>query len=220
MTASLPPTTSGALLALAAFAFVMSITPGPNNLMLLASGARFGLRRTLPHILGITGGFAALLVVAWAGAAALLLQWPAALRILTILSAAYLLWLGWALLRAAPPSSAAVDAGARPMSLLEAAAFQFVNPKGWSMAVAAVAITADAGLAPALALLALVAVGSAINLPCVLVWAVFGASLRRALERRWAYRAFALGMAATIVATALWMLAPLFRANGFAGAAH
>ena len=118
---------------LAIFMFVSSITPGPNNLMLLSSGIRFGFNRTVPHMLGITGGMVLLLLVAYAGVGALLLASPGLDKLLTVACCAYLLWLATALLKNDEPARGAADAApgttqARPMRMHEAALFQFVNP--------------------------------------------------------------------------------------------
>ena len=225
-----------AILPLVTFVLVMSITPGPNNFMLLASGARFGLQRSLPHLFGITGGFLLLLTIAYAGVAAVLLAWPAVTAALTVLCAAYLLWLASSLLReahaatrsavgpaaesarAVPASPAARvegESGApRPLRPIESALFQFVNPKAWGMAVAAVAMLGDV-LDPRVtrveALAVLLAVSAAINLPCMLLWTMFGAALRRVLERPVARRTFNLAMAGLVVGTAAWMLLALLR---------
>ncbi len=205
------------LLPLAAFAFVMSITPGPNNFMLLSSGARFGLLRSVPHLLGVTLGFAALLGLAYAGVAALLLGFPVVLSGLTLLCAAYLGWLAWSLLRSEPPAESAAEGqsglAGRPMTTSEAALFQFVNPKGWAMAVSAVGLVAQAPLTPSWSLALLLIVCSAVNLPCVFAWAAFGAALRRALQRPLVHRAFTTVMAVAIALTALWMLRPLWSAT-------
>ena len=205
------------LYALASFAFVMSITPGPNNLMLLASGARFGVRRTVPHLLGITAGFMLLLAVTWAGVGALLLAVPQIGMVLTLLCIVYLLWLGWLLLRSPAPADpatgtsapAAAEIAARPLRWGEAAAFQFVNPKAWGMAVTATSLVRELPLPSLLRLALLVLLSGMINLPCVFVWCAFGAVLRRHLARPRVRLAFNLAMAACIVATAAWMLWPL-----------
>ena len=120
--------------ALLTYAFVTSITPGPNNFMLLASGVNFGFWRTVPHMLGISVGFASLLIGVGCGLGALLMAFPALHTSLKVAGGAYLLYLSW---RIASSRSLATngEAGARPMTLLESAAFQWVNPKAWVMAV-------------------------------------------------------------------------------------
>ena len=112
------------------------------------------------------------------------------------------------------PSALVVDAPAaagalQPMSFVGASLFQFVNPKGWAMAVASVGITAQWPVEPALGLTWLLAIAMLVNLPCVLVWLIGGALLRRLLGTHGVRRAFDFAMAALVIATALWMLLPL-----------
>jgi threonine/homoserine/homoserine lactone efflux protein len=198
------------LLPLAAFAFVMSITPGPNNLMLLNSGVRFGVRRSMPHVLGITVGFGGLIAVAFAGVAALVLLNPGVMTVLTISCVTYLLWLAWQLLRPGRAVDGPTAAAAlQPMSFVGASLFQFVNPKAWAMAVASVGITAQWPVEPVLGLTWLLAIAMLVNLPCVLSWLIGGALLRRLLGTRGVRRAFDFAMAALVIATAVWMLLPL-----------
>jgi threonine/homoserine/homoserine lactone efflux protein len=111
------------LLALILYAFVSSITPGPNNLMLLASGVNFGFRRTIPHMLGIGGGFTVMVLVVGLGLAGLFLAYPPARMVLTLVSVVYLLWLAWKIANAAPPDKTP-DAAGQPFGFLQAAGFQ------------------------------------------------------------------------------------------------
>src|SRR6056297_1783710 len=94
------------LTALLAFAFVTVITPGPNNLMLMASGANFGFRRTVPHMMGICLGFPAMVLLVGLGVMQVFDAWPASYTILKALSIAYLLYLAWRIANAAPPGRA------------------------------------------------------------------------------------------------------------------
>src|SRR5882672_3861123 len=111
------------------FALAMAFTPGPNNVMLAASGARFGIRRTLPHLAGVTIGFPVMILLVGLGLASILLASPMLQLGMKIVSCAYLLWLA---LQIARSSGAGSDKnGAKPMSFLQAAAFQWVNPKAW-----------------------------------------------------------------------------------------
>jgi len=187
------------LAALAVFAFVSSITPGPNNLMLLASGVNFGFRRTVPHMLGIGVGFGALTAIAGLGLAGLFAAWPPARVVLQILSVAYMLWLAWRIAHAAPPRPGAP--GGRPMSLLQAAAFQWVNPKAWTMALGAVALYAPG--ADLMTLAVVVAVFVAVNVPSVAVWAGAGVALAGLLRDPVWLRRFNRTMAVALVAS-LW----------------
>lgn len=168
--------TADTFLALLVFAFVSSITPGPNNLMLLVSGVNFGFVRTIPHMLGIGAGFLSLLLGVGLGLGAVLTAFPQLHLALKIAGGAYLLYLSW---RIAMSRSLAEkgQAGARPMPFIEAAAFQWVNPKAWVMAVTAMALYTSAEK-PFLSMVFVAAAFAAVNLPSVSTWAGFGVALR------------------------------------------
>ena len=185
------------LAALAAFAFVTSITPGPNNLMLMASGANFGVRRTVPHMLGVALGFVLMAVLVGAGLAQVFTAVPQAYTGLKVLSVAYLLYLAWRIATAPPPGEAA-RAG-RPMSFIAAAAFQWVNPKAWAMALTAVSVYAPSQSLGGIGLVAVVF--GIVNLPSVGVWAALGQGMRRVLTNPRRMRVFNVGMAALLVAS-------------------
>lgn len=188
------------LLALILYAFVSSITPGPNNLMLLASGVNFGFRRTIPHMLGIGGGFTVMVGIVGVGLAGLFLAYPPARLTLTIVSILYLVWLAWKIANAAPPSHAATAAG-KPLGFLQAAAFQWVNPKAWTMALTANTLYAPNADWPSV--LAVAAAFGAVNLPSVSCWALMGTMMRGVLREPKRLRLFNWTMAALLVAT-LW----------------
>ena len=189
--------TSDVFLALCAFAFVTSITPGPNNLMLMASGANFGLRRTVPHMLGVGLGFGFMVVCVGLGLAGLCEAWPPLRLVLAVLSVGYLLWLAWRIATAAAPEGGAVG---RPMTFAQAAAFQWVNPKAWTMALSAVTLYASASV---WSVLLVAAVFTAVNLPTVSSWTVLGVQMKRFLTSPLRLRAFNWTMAALLVAS-LW----------------
>ncbi|MBW0003466.1 MAG: LysE family translocator [Hyphomicrobiales bacterium] len=201
------------LSAAATFGFVTSITPGPNNMMLLASGLNFGVRRTLPHMFGISTGYVVLMLAAGFGMGELLRDLPGAFVALKIIGGLYMLWLAWQIARAAPPSeevaegetpSAASSSKNRPMSFLGAVAFQWVNPKAWVIVVTAVATyVAPNNLVRDLVIVT--GVCGLINVPSVGVWALFGASLRRLLRDPIWRRRFNVTMALLLVAS-LWPL--------------
>ncbi|WP_342754476.1 LysE family translocator [Pantoea sp. MBD-2R] len=180
---------------------VMSITPGPNNLLLATSGVNFGLRRTLPMVLGIMVGCAVQIVMATL-MLDFLLQWMSAIRTpLTLLGCAYLLWLSWKIFRAGAPE---LHEKARPMTLVGGAMFQAVNPKAWLMAInVALMYTASSSL--------MVVAGGfmLLNLPCILIWAMMGDRLGQHLQVAWKRRLFNALMAFSLVLTTLWMLVEL-----------
>ncbi|MFN7030526.1 MAG: LysE family translocator [Sphingopyxis sp.] len=182
--------------ALAAFALVSSITPGPNNMMLMASGANFGLRRTAPHALGVGFGFTLMIVLVGVGLMGLFDLFPVLNLILKVVSVAYLLWLAWKMANAGAPSGGDSLRG-RPMSFGQAVLFQWVNPKAWSMALTAIALYApDRNIA---AVLLVAAIFGVINLPSTSLWAVMGVSLRGWLSSPARLRAFNWTMAALLV---------------------
>ena len=191
--------TSALLLALAAFALVSSITPGPNNLMLMASGINFGFRPTIPHMLGVAIGFTVMIVAVGAGVATGLSVVPGLLGIIKWLSVAYLLYLAWKI-ATAPPKPFDGTSGARPMTFLQAAACQWINPKAWTMALTAASAYLPAG-DRGTALLVMAVVFGAINLPSVGLWAAMGVSLRRFLADPRRLRTFNVVAALTLAAT-------------------
>jgi threonine/homoserine/homoserine lactone efflux protein len=190
--------------ALLLYAFVSSITPGPNNFMLLASGVNFGFRRTIPHMLGIGVGFFSLLLgVGW-GLGAMLTAFPSLHLGLKVLGGAYLLYLAWKIATSRSLSSGK-DAKARPMTFLEAAAFQWVNPKAWVMAVSSMAVYTDP-LAPFLTAFLVAAAFAAVNFPSVSTWAGFGVAMRGFLADPARLRWFNVTMGALLALTLVPML--------------
>ena len=191
------------LLALLAFAFVTSMTPGPNNLMLMASGANFGLRRSVPHMLGVGVGFVVMLMGVGAGLAELFAAVPYADAVLKAVSVAYLLFLAGKIALAAPPEAG--QTRGRPMTFLGAAAFQWVNPKAWAMALSAVSVYAPSQSLPGIA--AVAAVFGAVNLPSVSSWTLLGHSMRALLTDPGRRRAFNAVMALLLIASLYPILA-------------
>lgn len=178
------------LLALVAFAFVSSITPGPNNLMLMASGTNFGFVRTLPHMIGVGLGFTGMIFLLGLGVVQVFNAIPGSLLALKVGSAVYLLYLAWKIANAAPPADANdASAEGRPLTFLQAVLFQWVNPKAWTMALTAIgAYTIPEN--PLVSLLIVTAVFGAINLPCVSSWTALGTQLRRLLNNPLRLRIF------------------------------
>lgn len=187
--------------AMVAFAFVSSITPGPNNLMLLASGVNFGFWRTVPHMLGIGAGFLSLLLGVGFGLGAMLSAYPQLHLALKVVGGAYLLYLAWR--TAMSRSMGAADSHkARPMRFWEAAAFQWVNPKAWIMAVTAMAIYTDPR-APFASVLFVAVTFALVNLPSVSTWTGFGTALRGFLADPARLKWFNIAMG-LLLAASLW----------------
>ncbi|MGC4006435.1 MAG: LysE family translocator [Pirellulales bacterium] len=191
-----------ATLALMAYGCVASVTPGPNNMMLLASGVNFGFLRTIPHLLGIAFGFLSLLLGVGFGLGALLKAYPELQWGLKIAGAGYTLFLAWKTFRAR-----SLDTGrerARPMRFFEAAAFQWVNPKAWVLAVTAMALYALPE-SPIESVLWITATFTLVNLPSVACWAGCGAALRGFLSDPTRLKWFNITMGVLLAAT-LWPL--------------
>ncbi len=189
-------------LALAGFAFVTSATPGPNNMMLMASGANFGLRRTVPHMLGVALGFGAMIALLGLGVDRFIFGHPALEQALRWLSLAYMLWLAWKIASASGGPGKPDHAATRPMTFVQAAAFQWVNPKAWAMALGALSAYA-AGVG---GVLVVAAIFTLINLPVVSIWAAMGQGLRRWLNNPTRLRVFNVSMALLLVASMLPVL--------------
>lgn len=211
------------LLSLCLFAFVTSITPGPNNALLLASGVNFGLRRTVPHLLGVTLGFTFMQLALGLGVGFVFDAVPGLYPTLRALGLAYLLYLAWRIATAAPPPAApsegrapdpaapaavpkAAPAKIRPMTFLEASAFQWVNPKAVMMCITAASTYAPHDT-PVSGALIVAAVFFIAGMPCVALWAVTGSSLRGLLSDRRRLKAFNWAMALGLVAS----MAPMAR---------
>jgi threonine/homoserine/homoserine lactone efflux protein len=185
------------------FAIAGSFTPGPNNIMLTASGANFGFRRTLPHILGICIGFPLMVAAVGIGLGRLFEVVPAIHAVLKVAGTAYLLWLAWRIATAG--SADAGDAGARPLSI-EAAAFQWVNPKAWIMATGAISTFTLAGEAILPQVLTIVGIFTVVSVPSATVWTLLGIGIARLLRSPLALRLFNIGMGALLALSVVWIL--------------
>ncbi|WP_374367830.1 LysE family translocator [Dongia sp.] len=193
------------LLALSVFAFVTSISPGPSNFMLLSSGANFGFRRTLPQVLGITVGFKLLLLGVGLGLGALLMAFPPLHLALKIAGGGYLLYLAWRI--GMSRGMSATDAvTARPLTFLESAAFQWINPKAWVVAMTTMAVYTSPE-APFHSVLLISIAFTLVNFPAVSSWAGFGVALRGFLADPERLKWFNITMGLLLAATLWPMLA-------------
>jgi threonine/homoserine/homoserine lactone efflux protein len=189
------------LFPLLGFVLAGTVTPGPNNLMVLASGANWGLRRTMPHILGISFGFPAMVVAVGVGLDALLDAYPSIHVVLKWVAFAYLLWLAWKIANTAnPKADGGVNARqARPMSLLGAAAFQWVNPKAWAMVIGGMALFTTPGGNPLFEVGIMALLFGLVCLPNCIIWCVFGTAIARYLANDRHRLIFNIAMAALLV---------------------
>lgn len=198
---------SGLFLAFLTFAFVSSITPGPNNTMLLISGVNFGFRRTIPHIFGVTIGFAILVMVASMGLGEMFIKWPFLDTLLRYGCAVYLIYLAWQILRSRQVQIN--NSAKKPVSFFQAVLFQWVNPKAWVMAI--VGVTTYVPIQHFFVNMAIL-----IGVYLVFVfcsggtWVLFGNWIQRFLHRPHYLRIFNVTMALLLVLS----LYPLLQGNG------
>lgn len=193
------------LLAFAAYAFVTSITPGPNNTMLLVSGANFGFRSTIPVILGVNLGFSVMVLAVGLGIGSVFTAFPVLHDLLRYGGAAYLVYLAWKI--AGSGGMDAEGAGGKPLSFAQTAAFQWINPKAWIMAIGAVATyTPQDRFFSNILIVTLVFM--AINAPCIVAWAGIGTMLRGFLGNTRFLRIFNVVMALLLVVSLYPVLFP------------
>ncbi|MDJ0947310.1 MAG: LysE family translocator [Alphaproteobacteria bacterium] len=192
------------LMALAGFAFVASITPGPSNLILLASGVNFGFWRSAPVVLGVSFGFLSMLLIVGLGVGQVLQTSETVYTILKIVSVLYVVWLAWKIATSSPMRAEDDEAAARPLTFWQAGLLQWVNPKAWTVAlIVTVSYTSPADYLPSLLLITLLF--GLVNLPSISTWAVFGVVLRQILVDPRKVRVFNVVMAVLLVAS----MAPL-----------
>jgi threonine/homoserine/homoserine lactone efflux protein len=189
--------------ALLSYVSLMSVTPGPNNLMLAASGGNFGFRRSIPHLLGISIGhgiqvFIVGVLLAWVMASINTVR-----PILGVFGCAYLLWLSWKIWKAGSPEG---KESAKPMSFLAAALFQWINPKAWVMVINTVILFLPAEQNSMLAAAGLAVLCALINLPCICIWAWLGDALRQHLLIPKILKLFNGIMASLMAITAFFLL--------------
>jgi threonine/homoserine/homoserine lactone efflux protein len=198
--------TTAILFAFSLFALVSSITPGPNNVMLLASGVNYGFRRTLPHMLGVTVGFSVMLVMVGFGLAEFFLRAPGFYRVLRWAGALYLLYLAVRIATAGPVTTDTGGANkSRPFGFMAAALFQWVNPKAWVVAVTAFSAYVPAGVSSTW-ILVFGLLFAMVNIPCISVWVLFGTILKHWLHEPRTARIFNVVMAILLMVSLLPML--------------
>ena len=175
--------------ALVSFALVSSITPGPNNLMLMASGANFGARRTLPHMLGVSLGFVAMVFLVGVGLAQIFDRAPIVYTAMKVLSAGFIVYLSWKIATAAEIAPQTNTVSATPLTFTQAAAFQWVNPKAWAMALTTITNFTPAER-PASSIFLAGVIFAAVNFPCITSWTLVGTQIKKFLTNQFRRRAF------------------------------
>jgi threonine/homoserine/homoserine lactone efflux protein len=190
------------LLPLMSYCFVMSATPGPNNVMLATTGASFGYRGALPVILGIQAGVFVQTMLMCVGLGSVFVAYPMAQQVLRIAGALYLMFLAWKLAGA----SVAGTGAPKPVSFTQAALFQALNPKSWlkSITMASVFLPAQGNMLAGALLVS--GIGTVVGMPCSVTWALFGASIRGVLKAPHSRRVFNLAMGAILFILAVMFL--------------
>lgn len=189
---------SQTIVALVAYGAAGSFTPGPNNLMLMTSGTNFGVRRSLRHLAGVCVGFTLMVLVIGLGLAGLFRAWPPAMKILTAVSVAYTGWLAWKIARAGRPSQDAAEASrAEPLGFWAAAAFQWVNPKAWTMGLSTMTLFApDQAMR---SVLIITGVYGVLTIASTCTWLFIGVPIRRWLSTDRRLKTFNYSMALLLV---------------------
>ena len=192
-------------LAIILFAIATCVTPGPNNTMIMTSGLNYGIQRSLPHYLGIILGFPAMVIAVGLGLTSLFEKYAVLHLLLKAAGASYLTFLAWKI-ASAPVSDLSVTEG-KPFTFLQAAAFQWVNPKAWVLAVGATATYTVAGSDYGLQVLVIAIIFLIFGAPCIMLWLWFGASLKRLLQKPESVKYFNYAMATLLMLSLL----PVFR---------
>lgn len=194
-----------ASLPFAYFMLISSITPGPNNLMLAASGMNFGIRRSVPHMLGVAIGFLTLMFACAFGVGAIYHAYPQAHIALNIFCAGYILYLAYKIATSGKPDAANPDSTAKPMTFIQAALFQYVNPKAWVMALASTStLLPQTGIAQQSLVLLIMAL--VISAPCVCIWTAFGKGMAALFTSEKSHRIINIILAVLLVATIPMMM--------------
>jgi len=192
--------------AIALFAFSAGITPGPNNIMLMTSGVNFGIKRSIPHLLGISLGFPTMILAVGLGLSAIFQAYPFIHIVIKVIGISYLLYLSWLIAN----SSSKIEGKqvSQPFSFWQAAAFQWVNPKGWIMAVGAIATFTSVQQEINSQVVTIASVFLCVAFPCAVVWLGFGVALKRLLKNERQQRIFNITMALLLVASIIPMMLP------------
>lgn len=195
-------------LAVLFFAFSTTITPGPNNVMIMSSGVNYGVRASMPHFLGICIGFPIMVLLVGFGFGLVFERFPNLHQLIKVLGVAYLLWLAWHIASAAP--KAIKEGHKKPFSFWQAVLFQWVNAKAWMMASGAVAAYTTVTGNQLIEVLLITLAFLLMSFPCVGVWLLFGSFLKRVLTRPLFQRIFNITMGVILVASVIPVLIELW----------
>ena len=190
--------------AIALFAVSTCITPGPNNFMIMTSGLNYGIKRSLQHLVGIYIGFPLMIIVVGLGISEIFELYPMMHIVLKIAGSSYLTFLAWRI--ATAPITEFGESKGRPFSFLQAALFQWINPKAWVLAVGATVTYTVLSEPYPFQIFVIALIFMLFGSPCTLLWLWFGASLKTILRYPRSIKAFNFAMAALLMAS----LVPVF----------
>jgi|TARA_B110000438_G_scaffold32736_1_gene32389 threonine/homoserine/homoserine lactone efflux protein len=196
-------------LAIIVFAVSTCVTPGPNNALIMASGLNYGVRRSLQHFLGICIGFPLMIVAVGLGIVGLFEQFPVLHIILKVVGTAYLCYLAWKI--ATAPVSEFNETHGKPFSFLQAAAFQWVNPKAWVLAIGATVTFTVISDSYVYQVLTIALIFMFFGSPCTMLWLCFGASLKTILQKPSSVRLFNYSMAVLLIGSLLPVFIELYQ---------
>ena len=196
-------------LAIIAFSVTACVTPGPNNAMIMASGLNYGIRRSMPHYLGIVLGFPTMVLAVGMGIAQLFELYPVMHLVLKIAGAAYLSFLAYKI-ATAPVSETSVSEG-KPFTFIQAAAFQWVNPKAWVLAVGATVTYTTLGEGYVLQVITIGLIFMIFGAPCIMLWLWGGASLKTLMRNPGTVRIFNISMALLLIGSLVPVFIELFQ---------
>ncbi len=183
------------------FAFTATITPGPNNIMIMTSGVNYGVKQSLPHLLGICFGFPSMVILIGLGFSVVFERYPLLHELIKIIGIIYLIYLAWAIANTGP--SKMKSQSKKPMSFMKAAMFQWVNPKAWVMATGAVSAYTTQSADFMMQVLYITLTFFIVSFPCVGTWLFFGVGLRKYLQDPIHYRIFNISMALLLILSIL-----------------
>lgn len=181
------------------FTVVAAFTPGPNNIMIMASGLNFGMRRSVPHLFGICLGFPLMVTTLGFGAGALFIQYPVLHEIIKVFGVSYLIYLAWGIATATP--GATNEGRSQPLTFTQAVLFQWVNPKAWVMATSAIATYTSVGDNLTTQIIVIVSVFFIFSLPSAGTWLLFGTVIQKLLSNPIHHRVFNGAMAILLLAS-------------------
>jgi len=181
------------------FAFTATITPGPNNVMIMTSGVNYGVRRSLPHFFGICLGFPVMVILVGLGIGTVVERFPVVHEVIKIVGVAYLLYLSWRIATSSPVSLEGAEG--RPLTFWQAVLFQWVNPKAWVMVTGAVAAFTSVSDGIYVQVLLITSAFALVAFPCVAMWMTFGLGLKKLLKDPSHQRVFNVAMAVLLVSS-------------------